>query len=191
MTEAGRLILQGSSLKQALIKVGFSESTARCPKLNNLNAEQCVKLALDSDETTNPSKLRESANKLFQKTLDTADPEKTGLVAAARAAEIAGKIDHRAGQHEPQRPRSLEERIHAAALLILQCEGRGMNRVHLIAELSEGDSDIVEMMLNALAAVEGRQAPAAAPRTIEAAPASDTTADNVALLDSQSSAEHS
>ena len=118
MIEAGKLILEGKSLKQALIGAGFAESTARCPKKHKLHAEACVQVALAADRDVSPVDLRLSARKLFQATLDNADPKKTSLTGAARAAEIAEKIGVRDGEASPGAARTAGERLAFLARVI-------------------------------------------------------------------------
>ena len=44
------MISDGLSFKQALIRVGYAEQTARCPKANGLSAKRCAELALKEDK---------------------------------------------------------------------------------------------------------------------------------------------
>ncbi len=106
MILAGRYQLEGLSFKRALMKAGYSESTARCPQLNGLNAKQCVELALKDGKETLPATLRASARELLQKKLDAAmdDPESVSLTSAARATEVVEKVyGHSEERIEPAR----------------------------------------------------------------------------------------
>ena len=146
MTEAGRQILQGKSLKQALIGAGFAESTARCPKLHKLNAEECVALAVKADSTVSPVDLRLSARKLFQETLDCADPRKTSVTAAARAAEIADKIGAADGQESPATARTAGERLAFMAELIAAYKDAGGDVEALGAGLRPAEAEVLRVV---------------------------------------------
>ena len=106
MILAGRYQLEGLSLKQALIKAGYSEQTARCPAANGLSAKRCIELALKDGKETLPATLRASARELLQKKLDAAmdDPESVSLTSAARATEVVEKVyGHSEERIEPAR----------------------------------------------------------------------------------------
>ncbi len=61
MARAGCFVLQGMSLKRALIRAGYSESTARKPRRNGLTAERCLIEASKLDKSADPrTLLRES-----------------------------------------------------------------------------------------------------------------------------------
>ena len=94
MTLAGRYMLDGLSFKEALIRAGYSEQTARCPKANGLSAKRCAELALQDGQETLPAALRGSARELLQKKLGSAldDPETVSLTAAARAVETVERV---------------------------------------------------------------------------------------------------
>lgn len=109
--EVGKLVLSGMSFGAALRKVGYSKSVSRNPKSHGWDAEGCVKLALKADPNVSPTDLRLSARRLFQETLDNADPKKTSLTGAARAAEIAEKIGVREGEASPGAARTAGERL--------------------------------------------------------------------------------
>ena len=109
--EVGKLVLSGMSFGAALRKVGYSKSLSRNPKNHGWDAEVCVRLALEADPDVSPVDLRLSARKLFQETLDNADPKKTSLTGAARAAEIAEKIGVREGDTPPVAARTAGERM--------------------------------------------------------------------------------
>ena len=113
MILAGRYMLDGLSLKQALMKAGYKESTARCPQLNGLNAKQCVELALKDGKETLPATLRASARELFQKKLDAGldDPDTVSLTAAARAAETVEKVYSHSDENKEPDARSFADRL--------------------------------------------------------------------------------
>jgi len=79
---------EGLSLKQALIKAGYSEQTARCPGSHGLSAEECFDSLKESEGKALPATIREDTRKLLQKAVRRADPVKTSLASIARTAEI-------------------------------------------------------------------------------------------------------
>ena len=110
---AGRYQLEGLSHKQALIKAGYSEQTARCSKANKLSAKRCIELALKDGKETLPAALRASARELFQKKLDAGldDPDTVSLTAAARAAETVEKVYSHSDENKEPGARSFAERL--------------------------------------------------------------------------------
>ena len=52
LAQAGSFLLAGDSMKRALVKAGFSESTARAPKRNGLSADQCLEALKRQDNGT-------------------------------------------------------------------------------------------------------------------------------------------
>ena len=95
MTEAGRLILSGLSLKQALISSGFAESTARCPKRNGFSADQCAALALEEDREGRACDLRQSARRLFLERIQQllADDNLLKKTRLAETARLLGVVE--------------------------------------------------------------------------------------------------
>ena len=113
MILAGRYQLEGLSHKQALIRAGYSEQTARCSKANGLSAKRCIELALKEDKRALPATLRVSARKLFQKKLDAGldDPDTVSLTAAARAAETVEKVYSHSDENKDLNARSFADRL--------------------------------------------------------------------------------
>ena len=111
---AGRYMLgEGLSLKQALIKAGYSEQTARCPAANDLSAEACIEMALQSDKKVNPATLTESVKKLLLKRILDADAKKESLSGIARTLEILEKWygDRRPRPHHMDEPAEFVDKV--------------------------------------------------------------------------------
>ena len=112
MIVAGKLIIgEGLSLKQALIKAGYSEQTARCPKANGISAELCVSAAIKQDRGAIPATIRASARKLLLDAIQSADPKKTSLAAIARTAETVERWYGHTGDSDSLPPRPFLKRL--------------------------------------------------------------------------------
>ena len=128
MILAGRYMLEGVSFKQALIRAGYSEQTARCPKANGLSAKRCAELALQDGQQTLPATLRLSARELFQKKLDAGldDPETVSLTAAARAVETVEKVYGHSDENREPDARSFADRLRWLHTVAQELQARGI-----------------------------------------------------------------
>ena len=153
LTLAGRYVLDGLSFKQALIRAGYSDQTARCPKANGLSAKRCVELALQEGKEALPTTLRTSARKLLAQRIDKAleRPEGESLTACARAVETVEKVF--AGAEEPKRqiaPRSFEDRMEFVLNLAVVCiSNSGETPVLAAARLARGNEELAGMFVEA------------------------------------------
>lgn len=132
MTLAGSYVIEGLSFKQALIKAGYSEQTARCSKANGLSVKRCIELALKDGKGTLPAALRSSARELLQKKLDAGldDPDTVSLTAAARAAETVEKVYSHSDEGSVQQDaRSFADRLKWVVALGDEMRRRGMDPV--------------------------------------------------------------
>ena len=127
LTLAGRYVIEGLSFKQALMKAGYSEQTARCSKANGLSAKRCVELALKDGRETLPATLRASARELLQKKLDAAmdDPESVSLTSAARATEVVEKVYGHSDEGIESDARSFADRLKWLTAVGRELQSRG------------------------------------------------------------------
>jgi hypothetical protein len=155
MILTGRYILDGSSFKQALIRAGYSQQTARCPKANGLSAKRCVEMALQEGKEALPATLRQSTRKLLARRVEQAleRPEGESLTACARALEAVERVF--AGSDEPRgdtAPRSLQERTQFIVNLALVLISRtGEDPVRAAARIAGGNEDLAHMIVKAVA----------------------------------------
>ena len=120
-------MLEGLSLKQSLIRAGYSPNTARTPKQHGLSAEACLQEARKLDPKADPGNLLASARKLLAQKIRLADPRKESLSSVARTVDIAEKhYKHSEGSARPDEPRTFAERIYLLKCLIREVERRGM-----------------------------------------------------------------
>jgi len=129
LTLAGRYMLgDGLSFKQALIRAGYSEQTARCPKANGLSAKRCAELALRDGKEALPAALRSSARELLQKKLGSAldDPETVSLTAAARAVETVERVYGHVDEGSAPDARSFVDRLEWLTALSEELQSRGI-----------------------------------------------------------------
>ena len=86
---AGFNVLKGMSQKQALVKAGFSPSTARTPKASGLHAVACVEEAKKLDPDADPSTIALRARKALGQALsDPAKLKKARIGELARTMEV-------------------------------------------------------------------------------------------------------
>ena len=167
MIAAGKSVLEGLSFKQALMKSGFSESTARTPKQHGLDAEECAKLALAEDSEVPASNLRRDARKLLQETIANADPKKIGVLAAAKTAEVTEKL----GRFDPDprelpRERSLAERLEWMARVVLELARRRQVHYTVIAVEVGGNQATAQAIMDAAERMIGSEAAEGAQETL-------------------------
>jgi len=141
---AGRYQLEGLSFKQALIKAGYSEQTARCPTANDLSAKRCIELALKDGKETLPATLRASARELFQKKLDAGldDPDTVSLTAAARAAATVEKVYSHTDENKEPGARSFADRLKWLTEVgrVLQSRGEAVTVDAVVIDAEPEDS---------------------------------------------------
>ena len=145
MILAGRYMLDGNSFKQALIRAGYSEQTARCSKANKLSAKRCIELALKDGQQTLPAALRGSARELLQKKLDSAldKPDTVSLTAAARATEIVEKAyGGRDDQHGKTTARDFTARLEWLVQVSRELKRRGLGNEDETGSPSSGAIDV-------------------------------------------------
>ena len=124
---AGTYLLEGLSLKQALIKAGYAESTASTPKQHGLSAEECLREAGKLDPSADPMTLLASARKLLQRKLELADPRRESLSSVARVTDIAEKHYGRGQYHVVvQAARPFAERALELKLCLDELHRRGI-----------------------------------------------------------------
>ncbi len=131
---AGLFVLQGMSLKQALLKAGYSEHTARAPKAHGLTAERCLLESSKLDKSSDPGTMLEAARRLglrqVRAWLDKSDAQltdKVGALAIPRLVETIeryhGSVDVRAIERES---RSFVDRAFTMKAVIEELDKRGM-----------------------------------------------------------------
>ena len=90
MADAGVDIMNGASAKQALVKVGYAESTAQAPARNGISAIQCVDAARKRYKLVEPGKLVSLARRaLVLKLEQLCDTTKPKAMSATRISELA------------------------------------------------------------------------------------------------------
>jgi len=131
---AGLFVLQGMSLKQALMKAGYAEVTARAPTANGLTAERCLLEASKLDKSSDPGTMLEAARRLglrqvraWLKLGDSRLTDKVGALAIPRLVETIeryhGAADVAAVERES---RSFVDRAFTMRAVIEELDKRGM-----------------------------------------------------------------
>ena len=124
---AGKYLLEGLSLKQALIRAGYAESTASTPKQHDLSAEACLREAGKLDPEADPRTLLSCARNTLLQKLQSIDPRKESLSSVARVVDIAEKhYRHIPGQIDARGPGSFVQRARAAKVCLDELERRGL-----------------------------------------------------------------
>ena len=123
---AGKYLLERLTLKQALIKAGYAESTARTPGQHGLSAEACLREAGKLDPEADPRTLLSCARNTLLQKLRSIDPRKESLSAVARTVDVVERHFRYSGQIEVQGKRSFVERALLMKLCIEELEQRGL-----------------------------------------------------------------
>jgi len=108
----GKGILAGLSLAESMRQAGYAEATARVPKGNGVDARRCVELALRGDKGAETATIRAKALDLFADALEKVDPTTVNLLTAAKAAEVACRLDlGTSPDSKSMNPRDFGERV--------------------------------------------------------------------------------
>ncbi len=88
--KAGLLMMNGLSQKKALTQVGYAPSTAKAPKRNGIDADQCIAAMAEVYPHVMPADLLASTRELFKRKLDALnrDSTKVKLGEISRALEV-------------------------------------------------------------------------------------------------------
>jgi hypothetical protein len=134
MARAGLFILEGRSVKQALIKAGYSRVTASKPRANGLAAERCLAEAAKLDRSADSRTLVARARRVLARSLDglvnkTDDQLSVPrqLNATAKVVEVVERY-HGRGLETPRDldvARTLAERVILTKLIVDELLARG------------------------------------------------------------------
>ena len=126
---AGKYLMQGAIYKDALIKAGYSPSTARCPERNNLNVEQCLKELQKLDPAPDTKEILQSARRVFSRKLlelhDDTKLSKTRIGEIAKVVDVAEKYHGATANHGTGTARGFVDRLQWLADVADELRKRG------------------------------------------------------------------
>ena len=130
LADAGLLIANGSSVKQALIKQGYAPSTAAKPKGNGITARACLDAAAIEYPDAVPTKLVNLARRAMGAKLRSwvNEPAKLTKAKGGEVARMADVVERWYGSHEPDDPssRRFDHRLAAFADAVEEAKRRGL-----------------------------------------------------------------
>ena len=128
--QAGLDIAKGSSVKQALIKAGYAQSTASKPAANGLSASHCLEAAAKEYPDAVPSKLVHLARRAMAGKLRSWIDHPANLTKAkgGEVARMADVVERWYGANEPNNPsdRKFGERLATFAAAYKLAVKRGL-----------------------------------------------------------------
>lgn len=130
LADAGLLVAQGSSVKQALIQQGYAESTARNPQRNGIAARQCLDAAAKEYPDAVPQKILQRARRAMGQKLAQWNDNPAALN-KAKGGEVARMVDvveRWYGTHAPGNPsdRLFADRLATFAGAVEEAKRRGL-----------------------------------------------------------------